>query len=612
MRRVWTVIVLAAALAAPPAGAQQSGPIRLAPLPPVNGGTGGDASETEPEDVRPGGIRVQGLESVGEDSLGTIGDEGGGLGRDMWAGTQRVDAVRLLSAMPDSYPLRAGYDLARRLLSTAARAPAAVREGQGMLAPRIDRLAAVGAGEQAVALARSAQGAEVPDHLAGAVVRAHFAEGAIGPGCQAADGYGGDYQSVFWQQVLIVCQVASGDAGQVGLGLDLLRDQGIAVDPVFADAALAASAGGEIALERREDGVAPDILTLALLVASGAALPGWLADDLRPGLLPALLEAANASAELKLRAAHRALRLGVVDGFRVAEVYHGLDAADDAITAALTAPDSVDPDRLLAYLYLAADRQAEPIPRSEVLARAWREARNIEAFGIAALTTAELLSDVPVTPDFGWLAADAVQVSLLAGRNEQAMQWYRLVRRQAPIVPELASAGVELWPAMRTIGREAGSGFSLHDGTSAVATLPRSGTPARGPVPWSAARLERWIELTSAADPVPDHAVVLVMLASLGDSVDDAQWRLLPTGEAAVYTMPGAGALAGARRAAKAGRKAETALYVLRALGQSGRAPHPSVIGTAVAALAQAGLDADARAIARETVARQLDPGRVR
>ncbi len=607
MARVWPALVIGSLLAAAPVAAQQSGPIRLAPLPPVSGETGPGTSDGSARDPQPGDIRVRGLESVGEDSVGVIGDEGGGLGRDMWAGSQRTDAIRLVGAMPDAYPFRAAYDLAVKFLSTAASAPASVREGQSLLAPRVDRLAAMGAGDRAVALARAVQGRSVPDHLAAPLVRGHFARADIASACQVADGYGGGYADAFWQQVLIVCQVAAGNADQVGLGLDLLRDQGVAVDPVFVETALAAGSGGKVAL-KREEGASPDMLTLALLVAAGGEMPEWLADDVRPGLLPLLMSAPGAGANVKLRATHEALRRGVVDDAQAAEIYLSLGADDAAIAAALTAPDTIGPDLLLAYLYLAAERRREPIARSEALSQAWREARNIDAFDVIALSTASLLADVPATPDFGWLAADAAEVALIAGDTARALDWYRLVRRQAPVIPELATAGVVLWPAMRTIGRASQQGFSLNEGTTAVASLPPASRGSRGPIPWSAARLERWIELTSAVDPAPDHAEVLVMLASLGDAVDDAQWRRVPPGAPGEYTMPDAAAWAGLGRASAAGRKAETAAYALHVLGRAGDDPHPAVVGAAIMGLVEVGLHDAARSLAREVVAQQISP----
>ncbi len=618
MRTLPFVAVLAAVTAAPAFAQQGSGPIRLAPLAPVTDPADRpDAQQDGPannETISPGGIRVQGLDALRDDSLGIISDEAGGLGDDMWSGTRRADAARLLRSLPDAYPYRAAQDLARRLLSTAARAPAATSEGaagaeEGLLGLRIDRLAAIGDGTDAAQLARAAAGRAVPDRISAPAVRAHFAQGDIASGCGLVDGYRGGFGDAFWQQVLIVCQVAAGNGDQAALGLDLMREQGVSADPLFARLALTLSGGGKIKLEQDEEHT-PDALTLALLLASGTPLPDWLVADAPPGQLPTVLSAKDLDPGLRLQAAHRALRHGVIDAEQVQDVYSGLGASEGDIAAALVAPEKAGPDRLLAYLYLAAAGQVEPIPRSEALTEAWSRAREIGLFDVAALVTADLLDTVPVTSDFGWLSAAAAEVSLVAGRNDRALEWYQLVTRQAPIVPELADAAVMLWPAMRTVGRAEPGAIALTAGTgvaAAVSGQPTVAAPPRGPVPWSAGRLERWIEQTRGDAPdAPDQARVLAMLTGLDDPVDDAQWRLLPAGAPEMVVMPPPGILEGLSRAAAAGLRGETALYALHALGASTEPPHASVAAAVVAALDAAGLHSDAKAIAREAVAGEI------
>ncbi|MBO6784247.1 MAG: hypothetical protein JJ899_13395 [Alphaproteobacteria bacterium] len=608
MRQSWLLLVLAWLASTAPAAGQQSGPIRLAPLPPPGEEMPDGTRPRDGGDVLPGGIRVRDLDLASEGAIGVIGEEGGGLGQDMWDGSLWTDAVRLVGTLPETYPLRAGYDLARRVLSTAAPAPTAGKtpDSESLLAVRIDRLAAIGAGERATEMARAVRGRSIPDHLAAVAVRGYFAEGEIAPGCRVADGYGGGYESEFWQKVLIVCQVASGNPDQVGLGLDLLRDQGVAIDPVFASVALAASGGGKVTMPRRED-TSPDLLTLALLVASGAELPDWLAEDVQPTLLPALLTAERVTPEAKLHATHRGLRAGVVRGPRASEVYFGLRVDDETLAAGLSAPDDLAPDLRWAYFYLAAERELDPLARANLLVDAWRAARTAGALDIVARATADLLVDIPATAGFAWMAGDAADVALLAGRDRLALDWYRLMRNQEAVVPALSTAVVVLWPAMRVIGREADRGFSLADGTTAITRLAPA-VSARGVVPWDAARLSRWIELTAARAPVPDHALVLEMLSALGDPVDDTHWLRVSAGTPGVFTMPSSALLAGLSRAARAGRKAETALYALHALGQTGGAPSPRLVAQLVAALDEAGLHEPARSMAREMVVRELNP----
>lgn len=599
-------LVLTLGLTSAPSLAQQGGPIRLAPLAPATerAPDAGDPTTSETR-ARPGGVVVEGLGTLSQDALGLLGDESGGLGNNMWQGSSHADAVRLLRSLPETYPFREGYALARRVLATAARPPAGGRDELGILPLRISKLAAIGAGDDALRLTTAAGGLSIPEPLAEPAVRAHFARGALESGCAQLRGYDGGYASAFWQQALIVCQVAQGDPGQAALGLDLMREQGITVDPLFADSALQASGGGGIEIDLPENGEMPDLMTLALWLAAKADISPAMVDLLDPGLLPALLGSGEADPELRLAATHRALRAGVISGPEAVAVYTGLNVDDAAVASALVSSGDVSDDRLLAYLYLAAAGRADAIGRSEALWEAWSRARANDSFDVVALTTAPLLEAIPVTPDFGWLSGTATEVTLTAGDDARALDWYRLVLRQAPIVPDLARAAAALWPPMRAIGRAAPGGFNLTastEVTSPISGRPLVATPPRGPVPWNAARLERWIDLAGADPEVGNPAAVLAVLAALGDNVDDDQWRLVPLGKAGPATMPGAAVMAGLSGAAETGRKAETVLYALYALGQAGAQPHASVIDAVVRALTQVGVNDSAQAIARDAI----------
>lgn len=614
MIRARSLVVLVAGLSSGflpvVAVAQQSGPIRLAPLPPATERPASGAEQPATR-LRPGQVVVEGLGARGEDALGVLGDESGGLGNEMWGGSRRVDAVRLLRDLPVSFPLREGYVLARRVLSTAAEPPRATTDNQGMLGLRIEKLAAIGSAANALRLVNAVNARQLPDHMAAAAVRAHFSTGNFASGCALVRDYKGGYSDVFWQQALIICQVADGNSDQASLGIDLLREQGLNIDPAFTAAALTAAGGGKIKIDATEAAANVDVMTFALWLAAKAKFPDELAQSIAPGLLPALVSAPDLGPDMRLAVAHRGLRAGVLTGADVVRIYGDLNVTDADMSSALTAPDKVSQDRLLAYLYLAAAARTAPIARSEALWEAWTRGRKAGGFDIVSLTTADLLRDVPVTPDFGWLSGMAAEVSLVAGHNRQALDWYRLVTRQAPIVPELSRAAAELWPKMRTIGRAKSGGFSLTAGTGVAAAVgePVAPTAPRGPVPWSAARLDRWIDLDKAG---PDAGVdasgagmTLSMLAALGDDVDDAQWRMVGLGVGQSVMMPDVAILAGLSRAAAEGRKAETALYALYALGQSGKMPHASVVAAIVQALDRVGIHDTAQALAREMMTSQ-------
>lgn len=580
---------------------------------------------------------VRGLDAVTEDAVGVLDASNGGLGDDMWAGTDLNTAVRLLTTLPSRYPVGEARDLTRRLLLSSATPP----DGGGpvadsgtsrLLAARVAGLVAIGAPGDAIELARAANSRQVPDHLAQSIVSANFLRSDLATGCDVLDQYKGGYVEPFWQKALILCQIVGGKGAEASLGLDLLREERGDTDGVFQNIAYATAVGAQLATQQLETPGTADILTFAMLTVAKAALPDWMLASNDPALVRAMLASPQVEPARKLALAHRALRRGLVDAGDVVAVYDGLGANEEAIAAALLDPDSVDHDVWLAYLYLAARNQSVAIARSEALWEAWTLAEAAEVDDIVLATTAALLGDVPATSSFGWLAAAATRAALIAGEDDLAIEWYQLVVRQARSVADMARATALMWPEMRIIGRNlsaapqgepvgteaqtAASPTGLPTRIAAPTTdptgrIPATGTraqlvvtqPPRAPVPWSPTRLARWIDLAGNNAGTADIGMALYLLQILGDPVSEENWRSAPVNAEdstqAGAPIPSAAALAGLARAAIAKRRAEVALYAMIVLGQAGETPHAGVVANVVRSLQSVGLETDAQAIAR-------------
>lgn len=624
MLRIALTAAVAILLGAAPALAQQSGPIRLAPLPPAE-----PRSEPEPvpdaeEETDPGNVLIRDLDAVDQDAVGVLGDADGGLGQDMWAGTARADALRLVRNLPNSYTGQAARELTRRLLLTVAMPPAGRDDAAQLLAARVGKLVEIGVPDDALALVSSVSSRSVPEHLAAPVVRAHFLKGDTARGCDAVNQYTGGYAEPFWQQALIVCQIADGKGSEAALGLDLMREEGGAAGAVFQDVAHSAAVGAEVTPEQLAQPGSPDLMMYTLLRVAKAQLPGWLLDSADPALVRAMLASADIDPDDRLTVTHRALRAGLIDGREAAAVYRSLDVADDELAAGLLDPESVEPERWPAYLYLAAQRQTVPNARAEALWEGWTLSMAAEVDDIVLVTTAPLLESVPVTTDFGWLASVAARSALLAGEDELALAWFELVLRQARQVADTARSATLMWPEMRVIGRKVPDVESADPLdpeavevssaaaetpppvetalTRALAEVARLPVASRAPVPWSARRLERWIDLAGAGGDAGRIGDTLYLLQALGDPVSDVHWRAVTPGAGRTGRVPSVAVLAGLERAAAQSRRAETVLYVLYALGGADGQPHASVVGAAARTLQQIGLEDTALAIVREAL----------
>jgi hypothetical protein len=120
-------------------------PVQLVPQTIPDNGEAPPAPEggtTTGQPNAPQGFEITPLEAVGADYAGTLEPDKGGLGIDMWRGTDRVRVERLLPLLkPTSSPILA--ELTRRLvLSNAAPRPAG--SGASLLPLRARLLADMG------------------------------------------------------------------------------------------------------------------------------------------------------------------------------------------------------------------------------------------------------------------------------------------------------------------------------------------------------------------------------------------------------------------------------------------------------------------------------------
>ncbi|MFO1058055.1 MAG: hypothetical protein U1E53_13935 [Dongiaceae bacterium] len=261
-------------------------------------------------------ISVAPLPGSGLEGVGTLDAGNGGLGPELWRGSDRATIDRLLPLLAPPENALALREAARRLLLSAAPPPAGTpsegapsdETGRNFALLRADRLAALGDVDSAVALVRL-----VPerDRDAGALrllADAAWLAGDVGGGCKLVEGaaarQAGDPELA---RAGVFCQAQAGQKDKAALGLDLLREQGQAGDPLFA-ALLDRLAGGPPATIESVTGLTP--LLYAMLGTAGQALPPEAASAVPLAIAAALARDAKAAPEARLAAAERRPRPG--------------------------------------------------------------------------------------------------------------------------------------------------------------------------------------------------------------------------------------------------------------------------------------------------------------
>lgn len=541
-------------------------------------------TSTVPEPSEPGrttadgAIRIESLDSLAIDTVGTLSAAIGGLDTALWHGTPGPIAerlVRLLPAAPDSHGLR---DLSRRLLLTAGPVPKDLTAPGALLTQRAERLLAMGALDELSALARVLPNDFMSPGLARVLAEHAFAVDDDATACGLNDRLAGDSSDPFWIKVGVVCDYRAGNMAKVEFGARLLAEVS-AADALLVELAQAALAG---------DSATPSMLAggepvhVALVrVASVPIDPDVTAIASLPALVALSMGDASPPFTAQLAAAEKAERAGAIEAEGVTHLYTEVSLQVDTLDTALGVAEADPGPYARAILWRVAEAQTVPVARAQAIAKAFEIAEDKATWHQTARLFGGLLASMQPGSVLDWFAEDAVRGLIAAGQHPAAAPWIgRLRRLAASGNPDARKAWQRLWPLARIAGGEDLAPFDADavDGW------------------WD------WLKQESREKASTRAAATLALMDRLGAPVGSGAWRGLATVPATErYMTPNAAFVLGLRSAVTEGRLGETVILAAAALGEVPLdTVDPMAIAEIVGAMRLVGLEMDARRLATE------------
>lgn len=576
------LLCAAAVLAALPAHAQTEDGQPLLLIPFDEGGTtdgagsgGSSGYQTQTGTSSIDGLQVETLEAVDASSAGTLDINSGGFTMDLWSHVDPVLVAALLPRIGAPAGSPTAIDLGRRLLLTAAQPPEAV----DLLAVRLDRLNALGFASEVPALAASAGRGALSAAAFSALADARFLGGANEEGCRAVrEGLAiGDAEGL--QKALIFCQRLAGENAAAELGLAVLQDSGIALEPQFValDAAMAAGRAGKV---ESLEGATP--LVLAMILATDTPIGPALVGTAAPALQRAIADNALVDIETRLVAGEVATAVGTMRGADLARLYQDTPYDDAEVANALSRAGSMDGAPGRALLYRASRTQTLAAGRAEALAALLHHAAETggaAAYLAAARAAADEISALNPASELGWFSADASAALLLAGRPEAAARWWPLLQDRAIANDDFRARATVLWPLFRIAFGE---------------QLPPGGAGMTG-----------WWQAMASQPAERRLAMAETYLAAFSAFGDGTGSAIVPEVVALSQTVPGeasrAALLFALGQAAHEGSVGGTVLLALTALGPGGPVnADPVTLQAVIRALDAVGLGLEGRLIAME------------
>ena len=550
------------------------GPRRLEARPLAPPAVRGPVSPASPMARAVPGIQVDSLRNIDPDAAGVLNEAQGGLGADMWRGTDRAVVEALLPRLPVSATSPAMRDLLRRLLLSEAAVPEGEVGETKLITLRINRLAAMGDLIGVNDLLNATPGRGDNEGLTRIEADARFLTNDNARACALATSQIASRQSAYWQKAFIFCQALAGQHGPAALGVALLRESGER-DPIFFALVDAVAAGSGVTIDSMPD---PSPLHLAMARVAKAQLPADVIASNNPGTLRTIAISPNAPVELRLEAAERAEAAGALPVDDLRQLYTSIPFSAEDLANPFSKAEAESGALSRALLYRTALVQTVPTAQAEAVTLALELAREGGRYVSTVRAFMPVLKRIPASAELAWFALEAVGALLATGEHEAARSWFAVLRNKAAFDEASASALARLMPLARLAGSE-----EAED--------------------WSGERLTAWWEAERGRDGAPARAARLYTLfEALGEPVSGRLWEALLTGpQRATVVMPRPALWYRLEEAARDARKGETVLLSLLALGDGGPAQaDPIVLRRVLSALDAVGLEAPARALAVE------------
>jgi hypothetical protein len=326
----------------------------------------------------------------------------GGMPPDAWAGTPLGTAKRLVSALPMAPRSRALRDLQFKVMVSELVTPTPDNSAPPTLfARKVEKLAAMGEGENLNEMVRAAGGYDDPA-IAATTVNALMMAGEKAGACNIARSH--------------------------------------PMTEPFGARALAACDGTAQALGAVVDG--PALITLDL---SRNRLPATVLASTQPPIMRALVANRTLALATRIEIAERGEAGAIIEASRLGDLYR--EALHDG--AALPAPMA-----RRAQLVVAVSNATNAAEIMQSITAVYTETRGSPLFPTIARATAQGLLRLDPRPEFSQIAQEAIRGFLLLGDKRRTEAWIKLAIQAAKSNPSTLNALDHLLPLAAIAGVE--------------------------------------------------------------------------------------------------------------------------------------------------------------
>lgn len=390
-------------------------------------------------------VTASSLPNISAEMLGTSGAEG--LGPDMWKGTERSMAEKLVAMIaPSKSPIL--NDLVLRLLKTAAISPEGQPETPSKLtSDRIVKLALFGSSEEAWSLASEANSSLVDKTSFRFAAENTFLDDDDSI-CAHAPDFVKSRLRAEGQELLIACNIRAKKNHEAQVAMDVAR-AGNDQDTTFLSIVDKNILGGSKALPTNWSSITP--LTVALLQRVNQPLPDSFYAKADFMYAPALIRLPAQKELTRIVFAERASERGFLNPEELAKVYRSVAFPPTALATPMASKETGA--KLRALLFRASEGTKDANQKIALAVKFIRSSPPSFLNGGGAIA-AQMIGDIDPSPTTVKDAVIIARIYRLARKYDLAMSWYNVAKANDVCADELQA----YWPEFAVDGFESESG----------------------------------------------------------------------------------------------------------------------------------------------------------
>ncbi|MBT3939659.1 MAG: hypothetical protein HOF44_08125 [Pelagibacterales bacterium] len=526
--------------------------------------------------------------------IGNLGKKDGGLGLEMWKGTDSTFALTILKLLPVNAPSPAMRNLAKRLLLSDAFQPSKKEEkGLQAISPsgkpiisedqeatflplRFAKLASLGAKNELIELGNLVPTEDMLGVLAKEAIYARLLSGETNKVCDEVIELAKRTNESYWRKALIVCQLILGNRDDALLSLELLLAELDSEDKFSKLIYTLADETNQIEFDKNS-------IYFKILIA---VLPGKQLDkhrlNLDPSGLSVVAKNSNLSWKIRMLAAEKAVLAGSLSSIYLGELATQFKFEENIFSRAASESKSMEGFMARALLLKAAALNTSFIERARFLRLLLDSADSDEIFQVYASVIMPILLTIKPRQDLIWFASSATRASIAGGNYILASEWLAVLAKTLDLDYEASGSLLRLLPLIAIAGQPLPKPFSEEQATDVWSGLSDN---------------------FSREDKEKRASRLLVLLSAMGIEPRAGAWKNVISSKN-IFEMENIPATALRYQlldAAKNNRIAEVVSISLIMLGSEGPSKSGLVaLNAVIRALREIGLEADARAIAIE------------